>query len=275
MGRVPRYPSLPNMLLDFEVIGPIARTVDDVALLLSVISGPDRRDRSSLGVMPARAAKASDALRILYVERFGDAPLDREVASSVREAVAVFESFGCRVERGALPLDLARINDFWSRFGAVGVAHVMQQHPGRERDLGPRFQAMLAEGRDVPAADYLAFIEAVQRLRRESVALFESFDLVITPSAAALPWPAETPFPDRIDDQPVGPRGHAVYTGWVNVCALPGVNVPCAPSRSGLPIGLQLVGDFGADDSVLDVARRFEAAQPWSQRWPALASEVA
>jgi aspartyl-tRNA(Asn)/glutamyl-tRNA(Gln) amidotransferase subunit A len=271
VGRVPRYPSLPNMLLDFEVIGPIARNVDDVRLLLQAMSGPDRRDRSSLGVAPARKSDASSPLRILYVERFGDAPLDAEVAASVGAAVRTFESLGYRVERGALPLDLAPVNAFWPSFGAVGVAHVMQQHAGREQQLGPRFQQMLADGRQVPAANYLAFIEAVNKLRRDSVDLFESFDLVITPSAAALPWPAETPYPDRIDAQPVGPRGHAVYTGWVNACALPGINLPCAPSKSGLPIGLQLVGDHGADDALLDVAQRFEKAQPWRDRWPALA----
>jgi aspartyl-tRNA(Asn)/glutamyl-tRNA(Gln) amidotransferase subunit A len=274
VGRVPRYPSLPNMLLDFEVIGPISRTVDDVRLLLSVMSGADRRDRSSLAVEAARRSDASSPLRVLYVERFGEAPLDPEVAASVGEAVRGFEALGYRVERGVLPLDLAPINGFWTSFGAVGVAHVMQQHAGREALLGPRFQQMLADGRRVAAADYLAFIEAVNQLRRDSVALFEEFDLVITPSAAALPWEAETPYPDRIGGQPVGPRGHAVYTGWVNACALPGINLPCAPSARGLPIGMQVVGDFGADDLLLDVAQRFERARPWRDRWPALAFDA-
>ena len=90
------------------------------------------------------------------------------------------------------------------------------------------------------------------------------------PSAAALPWTAEQAYPSHIDGQEVGPRGHAIYTGWVNAAGLPGLALPCAPAREGLPIGLQLIGPFGADDLLLDLGSAFEAAQPWDQRWPAL-----
>jgi aspartyl-tRNA(Asn)/glutamyl-tRNA(Gln) amidotransferase subunit A len=274
IGRVPRFPSLPTMLLDFEVIGPIARTAADARLLLDAMSGAEPRDQSSLCHPLAIEQGARDPLRVLYVERFGAAPLDPEVAASVGAAVGVFESLGYCVERGALPLDLTTLNDFWSTFGAVGVARVMLQHPGKEHLLGPRFQQMLAAGRDLPASRYLAWIEAIGDFRRAAARAFERYDLIITPSAAALPWEAETPYPDTIDGQPVGPRGHAIYTAWVNACGHPGINLPCAPSKGGLPIGLQLVGRFGADALLLDVAQRFEQALPWRDRWPALAFEA-
>jgi aspartyl-tRNA(Asn)/glutamyl-tRNA(Gln) amidotransferase subunit A len=102
------------------------------------------------------------------------------------------------------------------------------------------------------------------------VALFADVDVIVLPSAAALPWPAQDAFPGTIDGQEVGPRGHAVYTGWVNAAGLPGLALPCEPSREGLPIGMQLIGPYGADDSLLDLASAFEAAQPWSARWPEL-----
>lgn len=274
VGRVPRYPSLPNMLLDFEVIGPIARTVADARLLLAAMSGADARDHASLMQPVAPLPRADARLRVLYVERFGDAPLDPEVAASVGAAVRGLESLGYRVERGALPLDLAPLNEFWSSFGAVGVAHVMMQHPGKEELLGPRFRQMLDEGRKVPAARYLAWLETIGAFRRAAAGLFERYDLVVTPSAAALPWPAETPFPETIDGKAVGPRGHAIYTAWVNASGHPGINLPCAPSRAGLPIGMQVVGPLGGDDLLLDVAQRFEQAQPWRERWPALAFEA-
>jgi aspartyl-tRNA(Asn)/glutamyl-tRNA(Gln) amidotransferase subunit A len=90
------------------------------------------------------------------------------------------------------------------------------------------------------------------------------------PAAAALPWPAAQAFPDRIDGQPVGPRGHAVYTGWVNAAGLPGLALPTAPSRDGLPIGLQLIGPYGSDDELLDLGEAYEAVASWAQHWPPL-----
>ncbi|MGH8675897.1 MAG: amidase, partial [Burkholderiales bacterium] len=264
--------SLPMMLLDLEVIGPIARTVEDAALLYSVIAGPDERDRRSL-FRPA-ATQPKSPLRVLYVQRFGDAPLDPEIAASVDGAARALEALGCRVETGSVPFDLAPLNEFWPIFGAAGVAWVMSMHPGKEKLLGPRFHAMLEQGRNVSAAQYLAGIEIFERMRAESVSVFERYDFVMTPSAAALPWPAETPFPEMIDGKQVGPRGHAVYTGWVNACGIPAINLPCAPSRAGLPIGFHLVARFGADERLLDFAKRYEVANPWRERWPAIAAEA-
>jgi aspartyl-tRNA(Asn)/glutamyl-tRNA(Gln) amidotransferase subunit A len=271
IGAVPRVNSLPMMLLDLEVIGPIARTVEDAKLLFEAMSGPDARDRRSLFKVNKTR---KNPLRILYVQRFGDAPLDSEIARSVDAAARTLEALGCRVESGALPLELGPLNDFWPRFGAAGVAYVMAMHPGKERLLGPRFQAMLDLGRGVSAAEYLAGIEIFERLRGESESLFERFDLVMTPSAAALPWPAEQPYPELIDGKKVGPRGHAVYTGWVNACGIPAVNLPCAPSKRGMPIGFQLAAAFGADELVLETGMRYQAANPWRSRWPAIALEA-
>ena len=270
IGAVPRVNSLPMMLLDLEVIGPIARTVEDAKLLFEAMSGPDARDRRSLFSAKKETRKP---LRVLYVQRFADAPLDPEIAASVDAAAGALERF-CEVEAGPMPLDLGPLNEFWPQFGAVGVAYVMAMHPGKESLLGPRFQAMLEEGRKVPASRYLAGIEVFERMRGQSSSVFEAYDLVMTPSAAALPWPAEQPYPKVIDGKNVGPRGHAVYTGWVNACGIPAINVPCAPSRSGLPIGFQLAGAFGTDELLLEVAMRYEQAQPWRSRWPSIASQA-
>jgi Asp-tRNA(Asn)/Glu-tRNA(Gln) amidotransferase A subunit family amidase len=267
IGAVPRVNSLPMMLLDLEVIGPIARTAEDTQLLFDVISGPDARDRRSL--FPPQKPKPG-RLKILYVPRFGDAPLDPEIAQSVDAAARALGQVG-EVETGAMPLDLAALNEYWPRFGAAGVAYVMAQHPGKESLLGPRFQAMLELGRSVTAAEYLAGFELFERLRRESERVFGRWDAVMTPSAAALPWPAEQPYPELIDGKQVGPRGHAVYTAWVNACGIPAISLPCGPSRRGLPIGFQLAARFGADRLLLGLAERYEAGNPWRSRWPQLA----
>ena len=100
--------------------------------------------------------------------------------------------------------------------------------------------------------------------------LFSRYDLVITPSAAALPWPAAQGFPPTIDGQAVGPRGHAVFTGWVNAAGLPALALPAQPSAEGLPIGIQVVGAYGADTQLLQVGAAYEKLAPWAHRWPAM-----
>jgi aspartyl-tRNA(Asn)/glutamyl-tRNA(Gln) amidotransferase subunit A len=274
IGRVARGPSLPQILLDMEVIGPIARTVEDAALAYRVIAGPDALDRKSLLAAEACVRAEQTSLSILYVPRFGDAPLDPEIAASVDQAARALAALGHRVEqRVALPFDLTPITEFWPILGQVGVAHVLELHPGMESLIGERFLALLEAGRKVPAARYLAGVETVDAFRRTVTAAFERFDMILTPSAAALPWPADEVYPGSIDGRPAGPRGHAVYTGWVNACGHPAIALPCAPSSSGLPIGFQLVGRFGADALLLDVAQQYETAHPWSGLWPQFAIE--
>jgi aspartyl-tRNA(Asn)/glutamyl-tRNA(Gln) amidotransferase subunit A len=176
------------------------------------------------------------------------------------------------VEEGALPFDVSPVAEMWPILGQVGAAFVVGQHPGREGEVGPRMRALAEAGVAISAARYLAAIEALDAFRRAVTAAFENVDLVMTPSAAALPWPAEEPFPPVIDGREAGPRGHAVYTAWVNACGHPALALPSAPAPNGLPIGFQLVGRFGADDLLLEIGARFEEAQPWRDRWPALAT---
>jgi aspartyl-tRNA(Asn)/glutamyl-tRNA(Gln) amidotransferase subunit A len=271
LSAVPREHVLPSLLLDFEVIGPLTRTVADAQLLFEVMRGPAAIDRSSLAAAQAlRDAKRASPLRILYVERFGSAPLDPQVAKSVREAIARLASLGHRVETGALPLDLDFYAQAWPQVGQIGLARMFEQHPEWAAQASPKYLAMAEQGRALPAARLWQIVEHVRQLRRDSVALFANRDIIVMPSAAALPWPAEDAYPTHIDGQEVGPRGHAVYTGWVNAAGLPALAVPCAPSSEGLPIGMQMIGPYGADDMLLDLGAAYETIHPWADRWPEL-----
>jgi aspartyl-tRNA(Asn)/glutamyl-tRNA(Gln) amidotransferase subunit A len=269
LSAVPREHVLPSLLLDFEVIGPLARTVADARALFEVMRGPAPVDRTSLAAAQAAARpRPTRALRILYVERFGAAPLDPQIAASVRQAVQRLAHLGHEVEEGALPLDLDFYAEAWPQIGQAGLAHLFDQHPDWARQASPKYLEMAERGRALPAARLWRVLEQVKRLRRESVDLFRHFDAIVLPSAAALPWRAEDAYPTRIDGQEVGPRGHAVYTGWVNAAGLPGLALPCEPSREGLPIGMQVIGPYGADDALLDLGESYEAAHPWKDRWP-------
>ncbi|WP_397408516.1 amidase [Polaromonas sp.] len=267
----PREHVLPSLLLDFEVIGPLARTVADARLLFDAVRGPAPVDRSSLAAAQAAAQPLRDgALRVLYVERMGAAPLDPQIAASVDRAVARLAALGHHVDAGALPLDLDFFVEAWPQIGQIGLASMFAQNPDWEAQASSKYREMAETGRRLPASRLWQIVERVKQLRRDSAALFEHLDVIVMPSAAALPWPAKEAFPRRIDGQDVGPRGHAVYTGWVNAAGLPALALPTAPSAEGLPIGFQLIGGFGRDQALLELGAAYEAVAPWADRWPTL-----
>jgi aspartyl-tRNA(Asn)/glutamyl-tRNA(Gln) amidotransferase subunit A len=260
IGRWPRADGLPAILTDFETIGLLARTVEDTLLLDAVLQGRDPRDwRSSYAPAP-RWPKGS--ARILYVPRFGAAPVDPEVASEVGEFARQLSSMGHDVQEGEVFFDLEIAARIWHVVSRAGVAWLMAENPTYEKLGGVSARGMAEAGRKVSGADYLGALEAVSAMRRLVAELFEGVDLVLTPTAAALPWPAETPYPDRIDGKAAGPRDHAIFTGWVNITGVPALNIPIGSSRSGLPIGGHLAAAFGADDQLLAFAREISDAIP-------------
>jgi aspartyl-tRNA(Asn)/glutamyl-tRNA(Gln) amidotransferase subunit A len=267
-GRVPRLDGFPSILLDCEVVGPLARSVADIRLLDVVLSRRDIRDwRARVECCPPRRG----SLRIAWIQRFEDSPLDPDIAASISGAAEVLRDLGhAVVPVDSLPFALADIAATWGSLVQVGLAY-LREHFGPERfDQGgaPHWQQGAADGADIRATAYLRAIEQLATLRRTVAEFFADYDVVLTPAAAALPWPAEDPFPAVIDGRPVGPRGHAVYTAWVNMCGSPAVALPATPSHTGLPIGFQLVGGFGDDETLLDLAGQYEMACPWHSRRP-------
>lgn len=262
IGAIPRAGGLPQVLLDFEVFGTFTRSVEDQRYLFDILAGPDRRDPVSR--FAPRIKADGRRLRILYVETLGDNPCAAAIRASVGAAARKLADLGHHVEIGAMPFDLDALNAFWPKFGQVGLAYLKATDP-RMTKAAAKYLGMAEDGAKVPAAELFAAIEEVKKLRAAASAFFETWDIIMTPSAAAQPWPANEGFPPEIDGIPVGPRGHAIYTGWVNAAGLPGLNVPAEPDANGMPVGFQLVGDLFAEDTLLDLAAEFEAAGPgWS-----------
>lgn len=269
IGTIARENALPQLLLDFEVVGPIARTVPDARLLFQAMRGPSPGDRRSFAAAAARRP-LPDRLRVVYAARIGDAPVDPQIAASCRAAALRLAELGHEVVEGELPLDVSAVVAQWPQVGQVGLAALFERHPGWRTGAADKYLEMAAQGAAIPAAALWNLLEAVERLRGDAARLFTQVDLIVTPSAAALPWPAEQAYPPVIAGRAVGPRGHAVYTGWVNAAGLPALAVPAAPSSESLPIGLQFIGDYGSDDALLELGAAFEAHAPWADRRPPL-----
>lgn len=275
-GRIPRAFGFPALASDFQVVAPAARTVDDTYLLFRTMAGPDMRDRSSVGFkdypLPEELADApSPRLRIRCVLGIGDAPVDREVRDHVRAAAETLAGMGHFVEEGPAPYDLQQVERIWSTLSAAGLARVVARDADWPEKVHPASRGTAERGFGISAQEYINAIDATLDLRAKLDAFFETADILLTPTSASLPWAIEKPYPEQIDGRSAGPRGAALFATFVNAGGIPAVSVPVAPSAGGIPIGMQLAGRFGADLSVLRLAKEFEEAAPWAARMPPLA----
>jgi aspartyl-tRNA(Asn)/glutamyl-tRNA(Gln) amidotransferase subunit A len=261
IGAIPRIDGFPAILTDFETIGTLTRTVADAILMDSAMRGPDPRDRRSL--YAAQPRSATNGRRIRYLPQFGATPVDPDVAAATSAVATALASAGHRVEESSVFFDLEDAARIWHVISRAGVAWVFARDNGRIGDgAGASARSMAADGQKLSGADYIDALERVAAFRRRMAEVFADVDFVLTPTAAALPWLADQPYPDRIAGQPAGPRDHAIFTGWVNISGLPAISLPVAVSNSGLPIGVQLVAPFGADADLLAFANSFSTQHP-------------
>lgn len=262
IGAIARSGGFPSLLLDFEVVGPIGRTVADVAMMFEALAGPDAADRRSR----ALARGTRQVRRILYVSSFGQAPVDPHIRASASRAAQTLSALGYDVESGELPVDLGELNDAWSQVGQIGLARLFAANPAWRDRAAPKYQAMADAGAALSAERLWRLLEVIDELRSSVDAMFAEWDAILTPATAAQPWAANQPYPQVIDSQVAGPRGHAVFTGWVNAAGNPAISLPADAAPDGLPIGVQMVGPWGEDRMLLDMAARYEAARPWRAR---------
>ena len=267
IGTIPRADGFPHILLDFEVAAPLARCVEDAALMLKVLKGACLEDRQSWLEHPGRRTTAS---RILCVSSLPECPVDPQIRRQVEKAADTFSRMGLEVVFDALPLALAALNEIWSEVGQIGLAHLAETHATWLEHASPKYREMANAGARLPASRLWHILDVVSHLRRQVDTLFTDTDMVLMPSIAALSWPASQAYPPTIDGQPVGPRGHAVFTGWVNAAGNPAINLPVEPSHEGLPIGLQLIGPWQSEALLLDLALRYQRLAPWQARYTAL-----
>jgi amidase len=278
-GLVPVWPG--ELAWDsLAVAGPMARTVADVALMLSVIAGPDDRAPLSYAVdtrafLRAVRGPSVKGWRVAWTPDLnGLTPVDAEVARVGEEATRVFRALGAKVTT-ASP-DFHEVNDIV--LGTRGV-FMVALHADK-----------LARWREVMQAGLVWNIEQGLRLTSREVAeaeklrttlwhrvrqFLERHDLLILPTVAVKPFPVEQPYPTEINGRPL-----ENYTQWffltyaISVVGLPAISVPCGFTADGLPVGLQIVGRRRAETAVLAAAAAYEAAEPWVDRVPPITGGV-
>lgn len=288
MGRVPVWPGCRDERLpgvsgweSLEHLGALTRTVADTALVLSVLAGPDPRDRHSIPCADvdwrAAARRGADegcaGLRIAWSPDLGYLPVDPEVRRTTAAAVAMLErELGCTVEE---------VEPGWAdpaeAFQALVTAGTDLDGMRRLADeLGPLMSPHLAAWmRRAWTAEEFTRAELVRKaVANRSATLMARYDLLVTPTAAVPPFPVGLHGPDRIDGRPVPD------TAWIGFCypasltGQPAVSVPAGRTRDGLPVGLQLIGRHLADATVLQAAAAYERAAPWAHRRPPLPAQA-
>jgi aspartyl-tRNA(Asn)/glutamyl-tRNA(Gln) amidotransferase subunit A len=256
---VRRGKGFPAILHDFEVIGPIARSVNDIVSSMAVIAGPVWQRLLGESVAPRP--------RIAYAPSFGGTAVDPFIRDTVDRTVAGMRSFGINVELIS-PFNLAEpLGQIWPVISQTGVAWLLSQHQDWENRVAPAIAEMAVAGRKYGAKDYLNALDTIASTKRDFETLFERYDFLVTPSTAAMPWPAAEPHPTMIDGQPVGPRGHAVFTPVANALGLPAISLPCVVEDGALPVGLQMIAGQNRDWPLLAFAREYEG-RLFVHRWP-------
>lgn len=265
-GRVPMTGIWPRAPRRFWHVGPMARSVRDLALALSLLSGPDGADgyASRTVAFDAGLGRSPDRpLRVGWLVEPGFGPIDPEVAATVQAAAEALKGAGCLVEAVRIP---ALERDF--ALDVFNKLHVMEMKPafreataGRSKDeLYTMARTMLALP-DTAMADYIEAEQAAERLRDGYAEYFRRYDALITP---VLPIPAHrhgvTEF--VINGQTVDATYLQGATVPLNVTGLPGLSMRFGTSRGGLPINVQLVASWQAESTILHLAGLLETLSP-------------
>jgi len=271
-GLVPRYGVFPESW-SFDHAGPIALTVEDAAIVLEAIAGPDARDPSCLtGRPPALRRRLRAGIRGLKLGVPKDVYFDDchpEVRSAVLSSVEVFRDLGAEVREVSIPearhgLDLC-LTIAWAE-AAHYHRHWLMTRPD---DYGPDLKELLASAMAYTAVDYLQAQRVRAKVRHAFAQLFAEVDLLLTPTAPlpATPHGVESV---EIDGRPASVLGLAAgLTAVANATGEPACSVPCGFTADGLPIGLMLHGPRLADALVLRAAHAYEQSQDWWKRRPA------
>jgi len=264
LGRVPEWPS-DNQWDTTSIGGPMARNIGDLALLLSVMAGPDPRAPQALGdpgvtFAPPLAGSLAGLRVALSTDLGGAVEVDDEVGAIVAASADVFSGAGAAVT--AAHPDLAEADDTFRTLRAwrfqAGFGDLLAAHPDSfKQSLADNIRA----GEPLTGADIARAYRQRTALSERMRLFFEAHDVLVLPVSQVPPFPADQEFPTSINGRPM-----ATYLDWmraayfITVTGCPAISVPFGTTADGLPVGVQIVAPHGRDRFLLEVAAAFEAA---------------
>lgn len=264
-GRVSARGVIP-LSVSLDHVGPIGRTVSDVAAILGAIAGYDAGDKASVNApvddYVAALKENFPPLRIGVPRKFFFDDLDKEVASATKHALSGLASLGAEIRDIELPVSTDRT----LQSGESYAFHA--QFADRTPELyQPETLRRILTGKNVTAEALLECHRDLERARREIASVFSDLDVLVTPTTP-IPAPAIAELKQNPDH--LRPRELLLLrnTRPINVWGLPAISVPCGFTEGGLPIGLQIIGPHWGEARVLQVAYAYEQATAWHKRQP-------
>jgi amidase len=270
-GRVPSYPSRATWS-PTSVQGPMARTVQDAALMLSAIAGPDPRDPISLSesveIFQQPLARDFSGARIAWSRNLGGLPVDARVTAAIEARKATFVSLGCAVEDAEPDFkDIDRVFKIWRGWSRQAESgELLKRHRGRMKET---FVWDVEQGAKLTGLE-LAWAETKRteifhRMRR----FMEDYEFFVCPVSQVPPFDVKQRYIEEISGVKM-----ETYIDWMKSCyyitmtGSPAISVPCGFTGDGLPVGVQIVGRYRDDLGVLQFAHAFEQATKIWKRLP-------
>lgn len=268
-ARVPIFPVSATPTLAH--VGPLAKTVRDAALLLSVISGHDARDPFAVaGPVPdylGACGQSVKGMRIAWSETLGYARPDPEIVEITRRAAAVFAELGCTVVEVDKVLDNDPV-DLWISEFYAGVGVRLKKVLAEQRDLlDPAVADVLRAALDQTSEEYYTKVFRRYELREKLRAFFDNYDLLLSPATPTAAFDVGLNTPPALTDRNI--VSWVYYTYPFNLTGQPAASIPVGFTREGLPVGLQMVGRINSEVDIFRAAAAYEAARPWAERYPA------
>ncbi|WP_170528840.1 amidase [Ruegeria arenilitoris] len=274
-GRVPSEPQGDLFLHQLSTLGPMARSPQDIGLLLDVISGPDPRQPLSVPCEPVTplSVESLDGMRIGWLGDWGGAfPTEEGILTQCSNELAIFEGLGATVEDVLPPFDAERLWNSWITLRSWSVAASLLPLADRKDALKDTAQWELERGLALTAMEVHAASVTRSDWYRRAVELFAEYDALVLPAAQVWPFPVNQPYPRSI-----GGVAMDTYHRWmqvvtpVSLIGLPCLSIPAGFGPGGLPMGMQLFGPRGSDAQLLALGAAYHAVTHWPQKRPAMA----
>ncbi len=267
-GRIPNTPVAPNGRIGH--LGPQTRTVDDAALLYHVLSGPDERDPYSLPqeTVADGAPAPVEGLRVGWVPDLGFLEADREVVRICERAVQRLEDARCTI----VPLKISIEDPLESTIGIAiraGIGRIVTSFPDWRNHIDPELGEVIAAAEENMSPFSLADAAlGIGRIWDDLRGHFAKIDVLALPTTPTVAFPIGQNSPSRWLKVPEGATRWFGLTAAFNATGQPAASVPAGFTRTGLPVGLQLVGRRYDDWTLMRACKTFEQVAPWADKWP-------